>query len=78
MALMEGLKPATSCPHTSAPSRPTRATLISLLIGTSLAIISAMKPLVSAITITIGVETQVGDASGPQDARPSRAPDTGR
>jgi hypothetical protein len=50
-------------------ARPTRATLIGLLVGTSLAIVAAMGPLVSAITITVGVETQVGDASGLPDAR---------
>ncbi len=49
--------------------RPTRAALIGLLIGTGLAIVAAMGPLVSAITITVGVETQVGDASGLPDAR---------
>ena len=48
---------------------PTRATLIGLVIGTGLAIVAAMGPLVSAITITVGVETQVGDASGLPDAR---------
>jgi Winged helix-turn-helix DNA-binding len=53
----------------SALARPTRATLIGLLIGTGLAIVAAMGPLVSAITITVGVETQVGDASGLPDAR---------
>ena len=50
-------------------ARPTRATLIGLLIGTGLAIVAAMGPLVSAITITVGVETQVGEASGLPDAR---------
>lgn len=49
--------------------QPTRATLIGLLIGTGLAIVAAMGPLVSLITITVGVETQVGDASGLPDAR---------
>ncbi|HEY4025480.1 MAG TPA: hypothetical protein VGO86_03535, partial [Candidatus Dormibacteraeota bacterium] len=44
-------------------TRAGRATLIGLLIGTGLAIVAALGPLVSAITITIGVETQVGDAS---------------
>jgi hypothetical protein len=52
-----------------ADARPTKATLIGLLIGTGLAIVAAMGPLVSAITITVGVETQVGDASGLPDAR---------
>ncbi len=60
-------------PHSGAtrtgPTRPIRATLIGLLIGTGLAIVAAMGPLVSAITITVGVETQVGDASGLPDAR---------
>ena len=41
-----------------------RTTLVGLLIGTGLALIAAFGPLVSAITITVGVETQVGDASG--------------
>src|SRR5437879_8511780 len=54
---------------TTVMRRPTRATLIGLLIGTALAIIAALRPLVSAITITVGVETQVGDASGLPDAR---------
>jgi hypothetical protein len=49
--------------------RPTRASLIGLLIGTGLAIVAALGPLVSAITITVGVETQVGNASGLPDAR---------
>jgi hypothetical protein len=44
--------------------RPSRATLFGLLVGTGLAIAAAMGPLVSAMLITIGVETQVGDASG--------------
>jgi hypothetical protein len=46
-----------------------RTTLIGLLIGTGLALVAALGPLVSAITITVGVETQVGDASGLPDAR---------
>lgn len=50
-------------------SRPTRGTLIGLLIGTGLALVAALGPLVSAITITIGVETQVGEASALPDAR---------
>jgi hypothetical protein len=50
-------------------ARPTRTTLIGLAIGTGLALIAAMGPLVSAITIRVGVETQVGDASGLPDAR---------
>src|SRR5438045_1490628 len=54
---------------TATPTRPTRASLIGLLIGTGLAIVAAMGPLVSAITITVGVETQVGNASGLPDAR---------
>ena len=45
------------------------ATLIGLLIGTGLAMFAALGPLVSAITITIGVETGVGEASGLPDAR---------
>jgi hypothetical protein len=53
----------------SAAARPTRAVLIGLLIGTGLALIAALGPLVSAVTITVGVETQVGDASGLPDAR---------
>ena len=48
---------------------PTRAGLVGLLIGTGVAMVAALGPLVSAITITIGVETQVGDASGLPDAR---------
>src|SRR6266566_5086650 len=48
---------------------PTRATLVGLLIGTGLAIVAALGPLVSAITITVGVETQVGEAAGLPDAR---------
>ncbi len=76
MALMEAIRRDTPRPHTSARSRPTRATLIGLQTGTGLAIIPVMRPPVS--TITIGVETPVGDASGLPDARPSRAPDGGR
>jgi hypothetical protein len=53
----------------TAASRPTRAGLVGLLIGTGVAMTAALGPLVSAITITIGVETQVGDASGLLDAR---------
>jgi hypothetical protein len=49
--------------------RPTRAGLYGLLIGTGLATVAAMGPLVSAITITVGVETRVGDAAGLPDAR---------
>ena len=52
-----------------ADARPTKAILIGLLIGTGLAIVAAMGPLVGAITITVGVETQVGEASGLPDAR---------
>ncbi|HEY7201871.1 MAG TPA: hypothetical protein VIC57_16745 [Candidatus Dormibacteraeota bacterium] len=44
--------------------RPTRAGLIGLLIGSAVAIVAAVGPLGSAIWITIGVETQVGDATG--------------
>jgi len=50
-------------------TRPTRFALVGLLTGTSLAPLAALGPLVSAITITVGVETQVGDASGLPDAR---------
>jgi hypothetical protein len=50
-------------------TRPTRARLIGLLIGTGLAMIFALGPLVSAFVITVGVETQVGEASGLPDAR---------
>lgn len=50
-------------------ARPTRATQIGLLIGSGLATVAVLGPLVSAITITVGVETQVGDASGLPDAR---------
>jgi hypothetical protein len=53
----------------AAVDRPTRAGLYGLLIGTGLATAAAMGPLVSAITITVGVETQVGDAAGLPDAR---------
>ncbi len=49
--------------------RPTRAALVGLLVGTGLAMVAAMGPLVSAVTITVGVESQVGDASGLPDAR---------
>jgi hypothetical protein len=53
----------------AAVDRPTRVGLYGLLIGTGLATLAALGPLVSAITITVGVETQVGDASGLPDAR---------
>ena len=46
-----------------------RATLVGLLIGTGLATLAALGPLVSAVTITVGVETQVGDAANLPDAR---------
>jgi hypothetical protein len=46
-----------------------RATLLGLLIGTGLATLAALGPLVSAITITVGVESQVGDAANLPDAR---------
>jgi hypothetical protein len=49
--------------------RPAKAAMVGLLIGTGLAIVAALGPLVSATTITVGVETQVGDASGLPDAR---------
>ncbi len=52
-----------------AARKPTRAGLVGLLIGTGVAMVAALGPLVSAITITVGVETQVGDASGLPDAR---------
>lgn len=48
--------------------RPSRAALLGLSVGTGLAIVGAMGPLTSATTITIGVETQVGHASGLPDA----------
>ena len=47
------------------PSRPTRARLV----GTGVAMVAALGPLVSAIVITVGVETQVGEASGLPDPR---------
>ncbi|HXM55739.1 MAG TPA: hypothetical protein VOB72_10145 [Candidatus Dormibacteraeota bacterium] len=46
-----------------------RTRLTGLLIGTGLALVAALGPLVSAITITVGVETQVGVAAGLPDAR---------
>jgi len=49
-------------------SPPTRAALIGLLIATGAAMAGAMGPLVSGVKITIGVETQVGTASGLPDA----------
>jgi hypothetical protein len=49
-------------------SPPTRAVLIGLLIATGAAMAGAMGPLVSGVKITIGVETQVGTASGLPDA----------
>jgi hypothetical protein len=49
-------------------SPPTRALLIGLLIATGAAMAGAMGPLVSGVKITIGVETQVGTASGLPDA----------
>ncbi len=55
-----------------AAAKPTTAALIGLLIGTGLALVAALGPLVSAVTITVGVETQVGDAAGLPDA--SRPP----
>ncbi len=55
---------AAMIPTAAHTPRPTRTTLIGLLIGTGLAIFFALGPLVSAITITVGVETQVGGASG--------------
>ena len=53
----------------TAARRPTTAGLVGLLIGAGVAMVAALGPLVSAITITIGVETQVGEASGLPDAR---------
>jgi len=52
----------------SAAARPTRAALIGLLVATGIAMIAALGPLGGAVKITIGVETQVGDASGLPDA----------
>jgi len=48
--------------------RPTRAMLIGLLIATGLAMLFALGPLAGSVKITIGVETQVGNASGLPDA----------
>jgi hypothetical protein len=48
--------------------RPTRAALIGLLIATGIAMLFALGPLAGGVKITIGVETQVGDASGLPDA----------
>jgi hypothetical protein len=52
----------------AAPTRPTRAALIGLLIATGLAMVFALGPLAGSVKITIGVETQVGNASGLPDA----------
>ena len=52
----------------TAMSRPTRVALIGLLVATGTAMAGAMGPLVSGVKITIGVETQVGTASGLPDA----------
>jgi hypothetical protein len=49
-------------------ARPTRAALIGLLVATGIAMVAALGPLGGAVKITIGVETQVGDASGLPDA----------
>jgi hypothetical protein len=49
-------------------ARPTRAALIGLLMATGLAMVFALGPLAGSIKITIGVETQVGNASGLPDA----------
>jgi hypothetical protein len=49
-------------------SRPTRAALIGLLIATGLAMLFALGPMAGSVKITIGVETQVGNASGLPDA----------
>jgi hypothetical protein len=48
---------------------PARGALVGLLVGTGLASLAALGPLVSAVTITVGVETQVGAAAGLPDAR---------
>jgi hypothetical protein len=56
-----------SAPDTAMP-QPTRVTLIGLLVATGVAMAGAMGPLVSGVKITIGVETQVGTASGLPDA----------
>ena len=58
---MIGTMPAT------VPSRPTRAALIGLLTATGIAMVLALGPLGSGVKITIGVETQVGVASGLPD-----------
>ncbi len=63
VAALDGVREETGA------SRPTRAPLVGLLVGTGLAMVAAMGPLVSAVTITVGVESQVGDASGLPDAR---------
>ena len=52
----------------AAPARPTRLALIGLLIATGLAMLAALGPLAGSVKITIGVETQVGNASGLPDA----------
>lgn len=54
--------------ETTNTRRPTRAALIGLLIATGIAMVFALGPLSGAVKITIGVETQVGDASGLPDA----------
>ncbi len=46
-----------------------RTTLVGVSIGTGLALVATLGPLVRAVTITVGVETQVGEASGLPDAR---------
>jgi hypothetical protein len=53
----------------AAAARPTKAALIGLVIGSAVALVAAMGPLMSATAITIGVETQVGTATGLPDAR---------
>src|SRR5215471_15497738 len=55
--------------HDETTLRPTRAALIGLLIATGLAMVFALGPLAGSVKITVGVETQVGDASGLPDAR---------
>jgi TRAP-type C4-dicarboxylate transport system permease small subunit len=54
--------------HDETMHRPYRAALIGLLIATGLAMVFALGPLAGSVKITIGVETQVGNASGLPDA----------
>src|SRR5437879_7720967 len=53
----------------AAAARPTKAALYGLVIGSAVALVAAMGPLMSATAITIGVQTQVGTATGLPDAR---------